>query len=248
MNTGSMIGDKILQFKRLLSTNNYVAKELEDGQYDFGTVILAHFQSKGKGQRDSDWQSASGENLTFSFAVSLEGFDTRTYFLLSMALSLGLTAMLREIITSRKVYIKWPNDILLGSKKVAGILIETGKGAERHAICGIGLNVNQVQFENLPDATSMALESGGKFDRLKVLNRFLFFFNKEWRELNSGDFRTLHDRYCNELFGLGQKVFLEDDGLKNEAIIEDVSVDGRLVLNVNGKRRKILPKTVRLKY
>lgn len=238
-----MIGNRILKFDRLDSTNNYVAKALKGSEYEQGTVILAHFQTEGRGQRGSEWQSDLGQNLTFSFALPLKGFDPRAYYLISMAIALGLNEGVAKCV-GEKPKIKWPNDILISTGKVAGMLIET---ASTHAVCGIGLNVNQKSF-NLESATSLRLETGSVFDRMDVLKTVLDELNQEWEILNSGDFRTMHERFENNLFGMNQSLNLTSNGERLRGIIRGVGLDGRLIVDVNGKEERFLPKEVTIEY
>ena len=107
-----MIGHKITQFNSLDSTSNYVAKQLITGKYTEGEVILAHFQTEGRGQRGSFWQSISGQNLTFSFALSSDFLNIHEHFILSKAVSVAIYDLLRKRLET-EVFIKWPNDILV---------------------------------------------------------------------------------------------------------------------------------------
>jgi len=248
MNMVSMIGDEIHEFEQLDSTNKYVAKTLERGQYDFGTVILAHFQSEGVGQRGAPWQSAARENLTFSFGLPLAGFDPRRYFLLSMAISLALVDTLRALLNTEEVFVKWPNDVFVEGGKVAGILIESTVGENSRAICGIGLNVNQTEFQNLPEATSMKCLSGVEFSIKEVLRTLLKNLNSEWHALSMGDFRTLPDRYRSVLLGYQKTVTaVKPEGSIN-VFVEDVELDGRLVVRMDGETHRVSPKMLKLVF
>lgn len=238
-----MIGKRILQFDQLDSTNNYVAKALRSSEYEFGTVILAHFQTKGRGQRRSEWQSEAGKNLTFSFALPLQGFDPRAYYLISMAIALGLNEGVSSLVSPISV-IKWPNDILISKRKVAGMLIET---VSNHAVCGIGLNVNQIKF-SYQAATSLRMESKKDFDRMEVLKILLHEINREWEVLSQGDFRTMQQRFANSLFGMNQAMKLTSDDKSFTGIIKGVGADGKLIVNIDGKEEKYLPKEVSIDY
>lgn len=238
-----MIGSRILTFNELDSTNNYVAKALRSAQYESGTVILAHFQTEGRGQRGSEWQSEAGKNLTFSFALPLEGFDPRAYYLISMAIALGLNEGISKFV-SAKTLIKWPNDILVEKRKVAGMLIET---ASNHVICGIGLNVNQRKF-SYKAATSLGVESGRDFDRMEVLKIILREINREWEVLIQGDFRTMQQRFALNLFGINQAINLISDYKSFTGIIRGVGADGKLIVNINGREKRYLPKEVTIDY
>ena len=133
-------------------------------------VLVADYQTAGRGQGTNSWESERGQNLTCSLGFSPEGVKASRQYILSMAIAVALTETLAGL--PHPVSIKWPNDIYVGDKKICGILIENMLKGEhiRHCIIGIGLNVNQKRFvSDAPNPTSMALESGHDFDREEVL-------------------------------------------------------------------------------
>ena len=167
-----MIGKSITELDSVDSTNNYIAKALDSGEYRWGTAILAHFQTNGRGQRAATWQSDNRQNLTFSFALPLKGFDSRAYFSISRAISLAILHTIRPYF-NHEALIKWPNDILVDQKKIAGILIENKLTKNPAAICGIGLNINQTVFADLAQVTSLKLLTGASFDNRRVWTTYL---------------------------------------------------------------------------
>ena len=116
------IGNNIIKLKTILSTNNYAAKLLSQTKIPFGTVIMADFQSKGKGQRDSSWISQKSQNLLLSFIIDSSFLDSKSIFYLCKITALVIREFIYEILQTDTL-IKWPNDILVGNKKIAGILI-----------------------------------------------------------------------------------------------------------------------------
>lgn len=242
-----MIGKIITEFDSVDSTSNYIAKAIEEGNYEWGTAILAHFQTNGRGQRAATWQSREGQNLTFSFALPLSGFNPKAYFSLSRAISLAIHKTVKAL-AHGAVRIKWPNDILLDQKKISGILIETKSGSQPMAICGIGLNVNQTEFSDLPDSTSLKLVVGEEFDLNRVLSVLLDNLNAEWDTLINGDFRNQRERYEAELFGMNEKIFFREKGLVLEGRIVGTTEDGRLLIERNGCQRAFLPMSIKLLY
>ena len=168
-----MIGRKIIHLENVDSTNNYTANLLLKGEVDSGTVILADKQTQGRGQRGSVWSSNSGENMLFSLFLSTEILSVNDQFLLSQFVSVSLIQMLRNIGLNAEV--KWPNDIYINNKKVAGILIENQLSGYtlKSSIIGVGLNVNQKLFENI-SATSLYNELGEFISIQSVLFSFIF--------------------------------------------------------------------------
>ena len=124
-------------------------------------VLVADYQTAGRGQGTNSWESERGQNLTCSLGFSPDGVKASRQYILSMAIAVALTETLAGL--PHPVSIKWPNDIYVGDKKICGILIENMLKGEhiRHCIIGIGLNINQKRFvSDAPNPTSMALESG----------------------------------------------------------------------------------------
>lgn len=129
------------------STNNYASNLLQRNLAENGTAIVADFQTAGKGQRGNNWLAQRGLNLTCSFIYFPDNLSLNHQFLLNCWVALSVS----DVLTSFKIpnSIKWPNDIYVGQKKIAGILIETSSMSENitSVIVGVGINVNQVVHE-----------------------------------------------------------------------------------------------------
>jgi len=184
---------KIVRFDTLDSTNSEALR----GDYPEGTVILADHQTQGRGQRGNVWCSEKSQNLTFS-VVHYPDLPLSDSFRISMAAALSVTDLLSSFgIESR---IKWPNDIYVGNKKIAGILIEnslSGSSLIRKSVIGIGLNVMQTEFpSNIPNPTSMAL-CGVKVSAEDVLSRLSFCFSDCFSDCFSEPVQPLYARYRN---------------------------------------------------
>jgi BirA family biotin operon repressor/biotin-[acetyl-CoA-carboxylase] ligase len=153
------IGSKIIRLESVDSTNNYTANLIKEGKIDHGTVILAVDQFGGRGQRDAEWLVKPGENLTLSIFLDRVNLSVENQFRISKWISLAVV----DLLASRGIQaeIKWPNDIFVNGKKIAGMLIENSLGSSlvKSSIVGIGLNVNQTEFSGF-EATSMKLELG----------------------------------------------------------------------------------------
>jgi BirA family biotin operon repressor/biotin-[acetyl-CoA-carboxylase] ligase len=174
------------------STNSEAKRRISD--IDNLSVLSALSQSEGRGQKGNKWSSVPGENLTFSIVLKF-GEQTAGKARLSVAGKLQLVVAAREqfVLTeitslsiveflSRhgiKAKIKWPNDIYVGDKKICGVLIENSLRGENlsSSIIGIGLNVNQRNFDvNLPNPTSMVLQTGFEEDIKGCLEEFMDIF------------------------------------------------------------------------
>lgn len=166
--------NKIINLKSVNSTNEFAKKLIDKYNESDSFVITSDFQSRGKGQFNNSWESFSGKNLLMSVVISLKK-NIKKKFDLNIISSLAVIDVLNEI-GFKNISIKWPNDILVGSKKIAGILIETkSKGNEIYkSIIGLGFNVNQEQFKIYDrEATSIKLEKNKFFDIIVIRNNFL---------------------------------------------------------------------------
>ena len=161
--TDEIIGRNLIELNIVDSTNEYLKRLIKESDVEEGTVILADFQTKGKGQKDGYWESEKGKNLTFSIILYPTSLDVQKQFYLSMSISLGIIEFLSHL--SVKSKIKWPNDIYVNNNKVAGILIENSISEDlnsalleweyqfsfvkpSHCVCGQKIKENCV-IENL---------------------------------------------------------------------------------------------------
>src|SRR5680860_150521 len=154
----------IIVLKDVESTNNY-ANQLILSNAEEGTVVLAQFQKKGRGQQGNQWESQSGKNLLASIILYPKFLKAGNQFLISKMVSLGLVEYLRHEV--RDVSIKWPNDIYIGNKKIAGILIENAiKGRNLFStVIGVGLNLNQKNFlSDAPNPVSLYQLTGKEYN------------------------------------------------------------------------------------
>lgn len=185
----------------LESTNNY-AKQLVSDKVEEGTVVLAQFQSKGRGQKGNYWESEAGKNLLFSLILYPDFLEAEFQFSLSMLVSLAIVSVLDE--ETEQVRIKWPNDIYVGKLKIGGILIEnTIKGSKLGStIVGIGLNLNQEVFSsNAPNPVSLKRLTHKDYDIARILQQFLHNFDSLYYLLKTGRMADIEKAYLNRLLG-----------------------------------------------
>jgi BirA family biotin operon repressor/biotin-[acetyl-CoA-carboxylase] ligase len=167
------------------STNNYAATKENQPNIQHKSVILASFQTKGKGQYSNKWQSEKGLNLLFSICLFPAQLSSEHQFDLSRISALAIRDTVNYFL-SKAVYIKWPNDIFILNKKIAGILIENTLNQNKieRSIIGIGLNINQKEFEGI-EATSFLNESGKEWDLKRILEFFLYRFDHYYESMQS---------------------------------------------------------------
>lgn len=216
------------RFDLLTSTND----EARDPKYGHGDIIWAEEQLAGRGQRGHTWISPKGENLTFSLVVEPKFLPANEQFRLLETIALALCDAFKAF--GIETRIKWTNDIYHADRKLVGILIEHFySGATlRRTVVGIGINVNQANFDpSLPNPTSMHTITGKVFEREQVLERVEKAFAHRFAQLQQGDYATLARDYHTHLYRLGcEQLFRLPDGTEFTALIEGVASDGALVL------------------
>lgn len=229
---------KILRFDSLESTNKY-CELLDLNQVEEFTVIWASSQTGGVGQQGCHWESQPGKNLTVSIVLHPSFLPAHSQFLLTQMLSLAVADYLRDAMPSQSVAIKWPNDIYLGHKKICGILTTT-RIANAHiasAVCGIGLNVNQLQFSSdIPNPTSMALCMGHEFDLEEVLKDLVVAIEKRYKQLQDGESALVQHDYLSLLLNSGKPARYLYQGQEITATIDGVDDYGHLLLTDASRR------------
>ena len=220
---------KLIKLDAIDSTNDFLKALASQDELDNFTVVTAENQTKGKGQMGAKWQSESGKNLIMSALVKDFVFDNEHVFNLSIVVSLSVIQVLKSL-NIPELSIKWPNDIMAGNKKIGGILIENTlkSGGRIVSVVGIGLNVNQTNFEHLPKASSLAAISGVEFDK----DSLPFFIVKEIQkkiELWNTNSVLFWEEYYNSLFKKGVPMPFKNRNNQNfMGIIQGVSSTGKI--------------------
>ena len=213
------------------STNDVAS----DGRYTDGDIVIALSQTAGRGQRGNSWLSEKGKNLTFSIVLEPEQLEAEKQFQLSKAVTLALAATLDRYGLEARV--KWPNDIYISSRKIAGILIENNiSGAWiARSVVGIGLNVNQVAFDPaLPNPTSVIAETGCQEDIFKILEEFYRLFMPLYRNLPYAG-EEIDRLYLENLYLINEPHDFLMEGQKVKGIIRGIGPYGELLVEHDGK-------------
>lgn len=222
----------IIKLSAIPSTNTFLKELSANENLPEFTVVVAENQQEGKGQRGSNWTSESGKNLTFSVLVKNFTAKHDSIFVLNILVANALLNTLNKFHIPN-VAIKWPNDILSGKKKIAGILIENSfKSAnEITSIIGIGLNVNQTNFQDLPLASSLAVVTNRLFDKDQLLTEIVTEMKLLLEKLSHSNADFLWKTYHQNLF-MKDKVASFQVGNEKpfSAVIQGVSVEGKLLL------------------
>lgn len=215
------------------------------------TVVVAESQLAGRGQMGNGWCSKKGESLTFSMFQTYEGLHAERQFIISMAVSIAIAKALEKMNVPR-ISVKWPNDILSANKKIGGILIENVLDGSfvRYSVIGFGLNVNEVDFPNLPQASSLKLQTGKNFQLEEVLDALLKNVFKSLKNLSVSDFSEMKKQYEKKLFRKEKiSVFETPERVRFNGIIKGVSDIGELLVETeNNPLQKFQMKEVKLIY
>ena len=246
----------VIHLESVDSTNSYLRYLVEqDPEIETYTVVIADHQTHGRGQRGNSWESEPGQNLNVSMLLrpNLLAAPKARLFDINVITALAVREALSERITRHRVFIKWPNDILVEDKKIAGILTENEFSGFvlDYSIVGIGINVNQTDFSDFPrPATSLALELGGHTDLTQLSKDIAKGIRKRIENLPaSAD--SLRNKYHQHLYKMGSSEwFKTSEGELFKGTIEHVEENGLLVIrdDATGKKRSFAFKEVQFVY
>ena len=238
------IGKNLIYVPECHSTNDLAARIINQPSGLDGTIIVTDKQIKGRGQRGNQWLSEPGMNLTFSIILKPTFISPRDQFFLTRVISLAIHDLLKALI-EWSAFIKWPNDLMVNDKKICGILIENQlRGNEIiHTIVGIGLNVNQENF-NLSSATSLALITSKQFHLPSLLEALLENIEARYLALRNGKLKALENAYLDAMYWRNElHTFSSNEELFQGSII-GLDPIGKLLIYVNGTVRSFDAKEI----
>jgi BirA family biotin operon repressor/biotin-[acetyl-CoA-carboxylase] ligase len=245
MNTNS----NLIVLDEVDSTNQFAHELLQNGvRIEEGTAIMSLFQTAGKGQKGNVWESEPRCNMLATVILFPEFLEPTNLYLINQAAALSICATLKEY-SEFEFKIKWPNDIMFGENKIAGILIENSIRDKKCTTCivGAGINLNQASFRTYsPRAISLKMITGKSIDSIQD-------FTKKWRDVLMDYFELIRrgqdgkiiDSYSKSLFGLGENREFEFDGIRTNGIIKGVTNTGYLLIQTDNGIREFGLKEVR---
>ncbi|MCF8361892.1 MAG: biotin--[acetyl-CoA-carboxylase] ligase [Prolixibacteraceae bacterium] len=226
-----IIGKKIIKLDEVDSTNNYATKNIEKYNWSEGTIVLARQQLKGRGQINSSWESEPNKNLLFSIVLYPQVLPAHYQFLISKVIALGVAGVAKKY--TDNVFIKWPNDVYIGHKKVAGILIENSIMGMNigWSVCGIGLNVNQRKFTGgAPNPVSLIHFSEKEIQLDDTLNMLCEEIDGWYRILLAGEIDKIDAAYADRLYRYNEKALYSDNNGTFTGTIAGVNEIGQLLI------------------
>jgi BirA family biotin operon repressor/biotin-[acetyl-CoA-carboxylase] ligase len=224
-----IIGKKIIILDEVDSTNNYATKNIGKYNWNEGTIVLARQQLNGRGQMNNSWESEPDKNLLVSIILYPEFLPAHYQFLLSKVIALAVAGVVKKI--TNNVFIKWPNDVYAGNKKIAGILIENSIMGMNigWSVCGVGLNVNQQKFYS--DAHNPV--SLIHFSKIEIqLNEILYLLSEEvdkWYGcLKDGEVGQIDSAYLDLMYRYREKALYRDENGTFTGTITGINEIGQL--------------------
>ncbi|MCL9808581.1 biotin--[acetyl-CoA-carboxylase] ligase [Flavobacterium luminosum] len=221
---------KLIKLDAIDSTNDFLKGLAQNQHIENYTVVTAKTQTKGKGQHGTQWHDEYNKNLITSILIKETLTTIEGIFVLNIAVTLGILAALQKN-KIPSLSVKWPNDIMSDNKKIAGILIENliQENGKIQSIIGIGLNVNQTEFNNLPKASSLKGITRMEYDIQDIVIQIVEEIKKKVALISDNKSEILWEEYQQNLFKKGIPVVLENQkGLKFMGIIQGVNRNGKL--------------------
>lgn len=238
---------KILNLTECSSTNDEAKKWIKELKHPEGLVVYTLKQSEGKGMGNNKWVSENNKNLTCSVVLS-PNLQLKNAFILNCIIALVVVEIL-ENFGIQNIKIKWPNDILVNDKKIAGILIENinFKNNIKHTIVGIGLNINQIKFNNTllhRKATSILLETKVENSIKEILHQLLDNLAKTYSKSKINPIE-IFQKYIQQLYLMDTESWFKVNEEKIQLTIRGIGNDGTLVTeDQEGNRRKFYSKEI----
>ncbi|MDE6341987.1 MAG: biotin--[acetyl-CoA-carboxylase] ligase [Muribaculaceae bacterium] len=226
---------KIIHLEVVDSTNEYVMREAPT--LEAPVMVVAHTQTAGQGQRGNTWESAPGQNLTFTVFYRPAGLPPMAQFSMSEAVALAVVDLLAEYGIDAKV--KWPNDIYVADRKICGILIRHSimGGSISYSVIGAGINVNQTAFlSDAPNPVSMRQLTGSSYSLPELEAEMAEHLERRLQRISDPAYRgTLHEEFKRKLWrGDGELYQFRDTatGQHFKARIDEIALHGPISLRL----------------
>ncbi len=230
--TTKWVGRPTLYFAQIDSTNIYCKKAAEDGAKE-GLLVIADEQTKGRGRRGRDWSTKPGGAVAMTLLLRPTIPPERTS-MITLITGMALVATCRALY-DLPVGIKWPNDVVVGGKKLSGTLTEMSleEGGVHYIVVGTGINVNDETFpeEISQTATSLYLETGQRQNRSELIAKMMGYFETYYEQfLRTQDLSALKETYDDMLLNRGQEVRVLEPGNEYNGVAEGIDTQGELLV------------------
>lgn len=239
---GARIGHTVIVKQETGSTNDD-ARELAESGADHGVVVIAERQKRGRGRKGRTWHSPPGRNLAFSVVLRL-GLPAGDTGLVTIGAGVAVASALAEL-CNIPARIKWPNDVRVKGKKLAGILAEAdGQNTIDYVVLGVGVNVN-IEADEMPDdireiATSLLIETKNQWPRVLVFKRIMEGLESIFGELESGNYKKVLEGWQGLAEAMGRRVRVETPGPVVTGTVMGIRDDGALRIKNDGGDEEII--------
>lgn len=245
-----ILTNRLLLYREVSSTNT-VAKFMACSGAEEGTIVLSSWQRSGMGRMKRQWACPAGQGILMSMILRPK-IEAQLVPQLTLLCGVAAAEAIRKT-TGCEAGIKWPNDIVIGGKKICGILAQSSfaSSVPLYVIMGVGINVNQTDaqlpYDCRETSTSLKLELGRKVSRLKVLENFILLWDEYYQGFQKGGHSFLKPKWIANNVTLGRKVSVtEGKGLRHGLAV-DISARGGLILSfANGSSKEFLAEDLSL--
>lgn len=225
---------RIIYLDEVVSTNSHLRGLTGKRQLPEGSVLVAGFQTAGRGQIGNIWESEAGRNLTFSLVLYPDCIPANHQFLISQIAALSVKEALNTYVDG--ITVKWPNDIYWNDRKICGMLIENDLSGWSlySSVIGIGINLNQPVFRgDAPNPVSLLQITGQEYNWREVLNRFLALMYDKYLLLLQEKYDEIRAAYHSALYRRDGFYLYRDDNGDFEASIDAIEPTGHLILRLH---------------
>jgi BirA family biotin operon repressor/biotin-[acetyl-CoA-carboxylase] ligase len=229
--TFNPIGQPFTILSSVDSTNNYAMGQVQAGLARHGAAWFAHEQTAGKGQRNKRWLTDPSENILLSVVLQPFSLNVSGQFLLSASIALATYDFYKNYAGDESA-IKWPNDLYWRDRKAGGILIENNfRGNDwQFAVAGMGININQTQFDAaLPNPVSLKQITGKDFNVIQLARELCSRLEERFQQLLNAGTESVLKNYEAVMYKREQMVKLRKDGRVFETVVRGVSPTGKLI-------------------
>ncbi len=231
------IGNRFTEWEQVGSTNDLAREWIEQGMAQHGDILFARHQTAGRGQMGKSWLSEPGQNLAMTVLIENAQLPDATPFHLSICCALSGWSVLTPY-TRGDMSLKWPNDLYWKRRKIGGLLLETQK---TWSLVGLGININQTQFDPaLPNPVSLRQITGKKADPKTICLEVVKSLNHHIQQWNTKGSQPLLDTYRSLLFGKSETFRMRENGVEKWLKILGVDEQGALLIEENEQPRRIV--------
>lgn len=239
MSDFQLIGHTILKLSAVASTNSYALDLLKNQKTPDGLIVYAIEQTEGRGQRGTIWHSNPSDSLTMSVIITPKNISLLNQFSISMMVANALFGYFQSQ-TPEKVIIKWPNDIRVLHKKIAGVLIEntTHETTIKNAVIGIGINLNHTHFPDELNAISLHQITSQYYELETELKKIAEFLNTEYLKLlqqKENYFIQNKLRYLENTLGYLSPTPIKWNNENRNVQIIDIDISGKILIELENK-------------